>query len=83
MCAICPRVQIQTLLHFLILSLPGPHPPTTTSEAIQDRLELFMDKLSMWQLMHGLESKKNENTINSKDDRDWMQVFCEDIVGPQ
>ena len=45
-----------------------------------------MDKLSMWQLMSGLElvSTKSNSISNSKEDgRDWMQVFCEEIVEPQ
>ena len=49
----------------------------------QDRLESFMDKLSMWQLVHGLESKSQTNTDGKKSDRDWMQIFCEDLVEPQ
>jgi len=41
-----------------------------------------MDKLAMWQLLrsiddHGLSTSSNGK---SKDDRDWMQAFCEDVV---
>ena len=42
-----------------------------------------MDKLSMWQLVHGLESKGQTSTDGKKGDRDWMQIFCEDLVEPQ
>ncbi|KAL1758874.1 hypothetical protein FB107DRAFT_206283 [Schizophyllum commune] len=66
-------------------------------------LEAFMDKLSMWQLVRGLEdgrrgevqsmpaglrAKPNKGGVagNGKarqdDERDWMQVFCEDVVEP-
>jgi hypothetical protein len=54
-----------------------------TAPSTQDRLESFMDKLSMWQLVHGLESKSQTNTDGKKSDRDWMQIFCEDLVEPQ
>lgn len=41
-----------------------------------------MDKLAMWQLLrsiddHGINTSSNGK---SKDDRDWMQIFCEDVV---
>ena len=41
-----------------------------------------MDKFAMWQLLnsindHGISASSNEK---SKDDRDWMQIFCEDVV---
>ncbi|OBZ73106.1 hypothetical protein A0H81_06741 [Grifola frondosa] len=93
------EVQIQILLHMLPPSLspskkrkrrkreeePRPPPPS-----IVERLESFMDRLSMWQLMQSIEdpaSGAQKVDANSKgkarDDRDWMQVFCEDIVEPQ
>jgi hypothetical protein len=101
-------VQIQILLLFLILSLPGAKPasgvndaqtsprikrrlPDLTTQKVEaqstrDRLESFMDKLSMWQLMHGLEvglnSPKAQNKVK-KDERDWMQIFCEELVEKQ
>ncbi|KAL1683128.1 hypothetical protein EV122DRAFT_202084 [Schizophyllum commune] len=66
-------------------------------------LEAFMDKLSMWQLVRGLEDDRRSEGAsmpaglrakaskggvagNGKarqdDERDWMQVFCEDVVEP-
>ena len=41
-----------------------------------------MDKLAMWQLLrsigdHGINPSSNDK---AKDDRDWMQIFCEDVV---
>ena len=46
----------------------------------QDRLKSFMDKLSIWQLVHGLENKSQTNTDGKKSDCDWMQIFCKDLV---
>ncbi|KAJ7237273.1 hypothetical protein B0H12DRAFT_108853 [Mycena haematopus] len=84
------EVQVQILLYLLKLSLPGPpevpspskkrrkigEPPASSTE---DRLEAFMDKLSMWQLVNTLD----KGLLHRKDDRDWMQVFCEDVVEPR
>ena len=39
-----------------------------------------MDKLSTWQLMDWLESKRDGGQTGQ---RDWMQIFCEDVVEPQ
>ena len=41
-----------------------------------------MDKLAMWQLLgsidgHGINTSSNGEL---KSDRDWMQIFCEDVV---
>ncbi|KAK0206915.1 hypothetical protein DFS33DRAFT_630521 [Desarmillaria ectypa] len=98
------EVLIQILLHFLILSLPGPPPPPPPSESssrkrkiqsprkdalrtltqtTEDRLEAFMDKLSMWQLINAVE----QSSASSKDDKeaeiDWIQRFFHDIVEPR
>ncbi|KAJ6621451.1 hypothetical protein B0H10DRAFT_987545 [Mycena sp. CBHHK59/15] len=87
------EVQIQILLYLLKLSLPGPAPPPEVSSpnkrrklgdpsppTLEDRLESFMDKLSMWQLVGTLE----EGLLHrNKGDRDWMQSFCEDVVEPR
>ena len=51
--------------------------PTLSTE---DYLESFMDKLSMWQLIRGLETSKP--SVESGD-RDWIQLFAEDIVERQ
>ncbi|KAL1664995.1 hypothetical protein GGF50DRAFT_53638 [Schizophyllum commune] len=66
-------------------------------------LEAFMDKLSMWQLVRGLEDDRRSEVqsmpaglrakaskggvagngkARQDDERDWMQVFCEDVVEP-
>lgn len=41
-----------------------------------------MDKLAMWQLLRSIDDHDVNAPSNgkSKDDRDWMQVFCEDII---
>ncbi|KAM5545732.1 hypothetical protein V8D89_000770 [Ganoderma adspersum] len=64
---------------------PPPQP-------LEERLESYMDKLAMWQLMQAVDSSlgRGETSISAigkgkqkqKDDRDWMQVFCEDVVEP-
>ncbi|KAI0073981.1 hypothetical protein K474DRAFT_1602348 [Panus rudis PR-1116 ss-1] len=87
---------------------PDPQPPTSSprkrkrksppsqgtlsNEAIEDRLESFMDKLCMWQLTGALDatvgSKAKFHPPNAKgkqkarEERDWMQIFCEDVVEP-
>ncbi|KAG1742001.1 hypothetical protein EDB19DRAFT_1907773 [Suillus lakei] len=107
------EVQIQILLYFLKLSLPGPCtplppvevPPTDNFSFISpakpshsrrekkqkpnlitpssiERLESFMDKLSMWQLVSLMNISRTETTTRHKNERDWMQKFCEDVVEP-
>jgi hypothetical protein len=96
-------VQIQILLYLLKLSLPGPPPPppgsskkrkrprepATPSTTIEDELEAFMDKLSMWQLIGNLdvigmpEAKIPLPNLISKENRDWIQIFAEDVVERQ
>ena len=41
-----------------------------------------MDKFAMWQLLRSIDdhSMNTSSDGRSKDDRDWMQVFCEDVV---
>lgn len=83
---------MQILLYMLKLSLPGATTPSETSSpskkrrkldpppvSLEDRLEAFMDKLSMWQLINTLD----EGLLHRKGDRDWMQIFCEDVVEPR
>ena len=54
--------------------------PKTFVPSVEDRLESFMDKLSMWQLVRGLGS---EDQNAASDAGDWMQKFCEEIVEPE
>jgi len=65
-------------------SRKGPRPAAPTL-SYEDRLEAFMDKLAVWQLMAGLEqtSTKSHSISDTKDERDWMQVFFEETVEPQ
>ncbi|GBE85994.1 hypothetical protein SCP_0805180 [Sparassis crispa] len=110
------EVQIQILLHLLLLSQSGPSQPGEVEPVraeipvqlmlspskrkrkqrdpslrplpLEEGLEFFMDKLSMWQLMASLEEEDAKRHVYGKgkqravDDRDWIQVFCEDIVEP-
>jgi hypothetical protein len=41
-----------------------------------------MDKLAMWQLLRSIDDHAISTSRNAKsnDDRDWMQIFCEDVV---
>ncbi|OCH95594.1 hypothetical protein OBBRIDRAFT_745341 [Obba rivulosa] len=108
------EVQIQILLHFLLLSLPGvptiddtrsssssprkrkrhqrDDPPPSIS-VLEEHLEFLMDKLSMWQLMASLDGTAGgtpgkptasrpdvKGKQKAEDERDWMQIFCEDVV---
>lgn len=87
------RVLVQILLYMLKLTLPAPPQPERSpkrrkrkgrtdepanSLAPEDTLESFMDKLSAWQHIQNLEP-----TASTKDDLDWMQTFCQDVVEPQ
>jgi hypothetical protein len=62
---------------------------------LEEQLEMFMDRLTMWQLMGSLDDPgapgepsfaKNNGGASTKgkgkqvDERDWMQAFCEDVV---
>ncbi|KAG7447555.1 uncharacterized protein BT62DRAFT_993235 [Guyanagaster necrorhizus] len=55
----------------------------TVNKTTEDRLEAFMDKLSMWQLINIVE----QSSASSKDDKenvlDWIQRFFRDVVEPQ
>ena len=57
-------------------------------DTTEDRLEAFMDKLAMWQLVSRIDDAFNPVDTkrvdkNNKDERDWAQIFAEDIVEPQ
>ncbi|KAG1866203.1 hypothetical protein F4604DRAFT_1779315 [Suillus subluteus] len=47
-----------------------------------ERLESFMDKLSTWQLVSLMNTSRTEIMTRHKNERDWMQKFCEDVVEP-
>ena len=48
-----------------------------------------MDKLSMWQLIGNLDvvdtpgTKISSSNLTSKENRDWIQIFAEDVVERQ
>lgn len=62
--------------------------PKVAIQKTEERLESFMDKLSTWQLLGDLDtsttgrSNQSASTGPSRDTRDWMQAFCEDLVEP-
>jgi len=84
------RVQIQILLYMTKLSI-APEPEVAypkkrkrsrkeihvPSSSLEERLENLMDKLSMLQLTSHLST--NESQLN-RNERDWAQNFCEDVV---
>ncbi|EIN09395.1 hypothetical protein PUNSTDRAFT_133189 [Punctularia strigosozonata HHB-11173 SS5] len=51
---------------------------------LEGRLESFMDKLSVWQLVASMTSEKNHVPESAGQDRprDWQQMFAEDVVDP-
>lgn len=56
------------------------------TETDEERVENYMDKLSMWQLTASLDPSTAKHMASSKGEekveRDWTQAFCEDIVEP-
>ncbi|KZV97377.1 hypothetical protein EXIGLDRAFT_747145 [Exidia glandulosa HHB12029] len=102
------EVQIQVLLYMLNLTLPpAPETPSSSSTpsrkrkraaadpllSLDERLEFFMDKLSLWQLTASLVPLSGSQPSSSQpsssqhpepddNERDWTQVFCEDVVEP-
>ncbi|KAL5536204.1 hypothetical protein ACEPAF_25 [Sanghuangporus sanghuang] len=96
------EVMIQILLLMLKLSIPGMQLSLTGKkgkkkknkkqelppEAIEDRLESYMDKLAVWQLtgtLESLESISQSVSLNhpkAKEDIHWTQFFYEDVVAP-
>jgi DNA replication regulator SLD3 len=44
---------------------------------LDDQLEFFMDKLSVWQLLNSLETREADSHQN-----DFAQDFCADIIEP-
>ena len=63
-------------------SLIGDIDEVTT---LEDRVELFMDKLCVWQILASIPTPESSHTVlhtTATDQRDWMQVFCEDVVEP-
>lgn len=90
MCQSLIRVQIQILLYMMKLSVaPEPviaHPKKrkrsrkkihVPSASLEERLENLMDKLSMLQLTSHLSTEESQLNRN---ERDWAQLFCEDVV---
>jgi hypothetical protein len=58
--------------------------PNTIIPSSAERLESFMDKLSMWQLVSLTDASRTQavQKTGHKNERDWMQKFCEEIVEP-
>ncbi|KIK99522.1 hypothetical protein PAXRUDRAFT_505892 [Paxillus rubicundulus Ve08.2h10] len=56
--------------------------PKSVIPSPTERLESFMDKLSTWQLV-SLMDGVHKHTERTPDQRDWMQIFCEQVVERQ
>ncbi|KAG2055867.1 hypothetical protein BDR06DRAFT_953706 [Suillus hirtellus] len=71
------EVQIQILLYFLKLFLPGPCTPLPPVELPP------MDNISFLSpLVSLLNTSRTEIATRNKNERDWMQKFCRDVVEP-
>ncbi|KAG5637571.1 hypothetical protein H0H81_004148 [Sphagnurus paluster] len=94
------KIQILLYFLKLSLPGPAPAPPPSSPKKrkrgqpkeevvpaelpADECLEIFMDKMSMWQLMAGLENAASPvDTLATEKTRDWMQVFFEEVVKPQ
>jgi hypothetical protein len=78
----------------LLLTLPSssPLPPASPSKRKrrepatappQQRLESFMDKLAMWQLLPDGSQGRPAPVKSAEDlELDWTQRFCVDIIQP-
>ncbi|KAI0086035.1 hypothetical protein BDY19DRAFT_895413 [Irpex rosettiformis] len=90
------------------ISTPNPSPrkrkhvssssqDSLSAAALEECLEVLMDKLAMWQLIYSVDlnaggdggvrqthrlTSFHKNKPKNTDDRDWMQIFCEDVVEP-
>ena len=62
----------------------GKPKPKIAVLSVQERLESLMDKMATWQMLDsfGDDSTGRKHNVNSKDERDWTQKFCEDVVEP-
>ena len=90
------RVQIQILLYFLLLSLPGPQPPPPgSSPKKHTRKHLRQPAVSPPSLQDTVEgfmdklstwqliSALEKNKTENKDELDWMQQFSLEVINPQ
>ncbi|KIY44978.1 hypothetical protein FISHEDRAFT_77009 [Fistulina hepatica ATCC 64428] len=94
---VLPRTSKKRKLRGRDRVMPILQSANPVAPSAEECLEIFMDKLCTWQLMaemsQGLPGTLGEGagagTKNSgkhkdkiKDNRDWMQIFCEDVVEP-
>ncbi|KAF9031873.1 hypothetical protein BDZ89DRAFT_1131695 [Hymenopellis radicata] len=52
-----------------------------SKETVEDRIEVYMDKLSTWQLVKDLE-EMSSHTNKNEDEHDWVQKFLSQVVEP-
>ncbi|KAF7975015.1 hypothetical protein HWV62_10635 [Athelia sp. TMB] len=62
----------------------GKPKPKIAVLSVQERLESLMDKMATWQMLDsfGDDPTGRKQNVNLKDERDWTQKFCEDVVEP-
>lgn len=53
-----------------------------SKEILEDRIEVYMDKLSTWQLVKDLE-ELSSHTNKNETGHDWVQKFFLQVVEPQ
>lgn len=89
-------VSVPTASNRRRMSLTEEQDSVLAVPLLEERSEKLMDRLAMWQLMVSIEkggateSLQNPHRLSSftkskskvTDDRDWMQVFCENIAEP-
>ena len=56
-------------------------------ETEEEPVESYMDKLAVWQLTSSVDDLTadmgaSSSKGNTKEERHWTQVFCEDVVEP-
>jgi hypothetical protein len=80
-----PTSSIETSVNAIGASTSATLSSIDTSDyaTLEDRLESFMDKLSVWQMMATINLTTADATSSQlTTQRDWMQDFCENVVSP-
>ncbi|KAK0190564.1 hypothetical protein F5146DRAFT_930988 [Armillaria mellea] len=62
---------------------PRKNASRTLIQTTEDRLEAFMDKLSMWQLIDVVEQSPTPSKDDKEAELDWIQRFFRDVIEPQ
>ncbi|KDQ18823.1 hypothetical protein BOTBODRAFT_170823 [Botryobasidium botryosum FD-172 SS1] len=92
------EVQIQVLLHFMVLSLASSGATEQDKKrkrsrkkekkrdgpSTEETLERLTDRLCIWQTLASLDSVLGDGVGQAQkaDEKDWVQTFCDDVVAP-